>query len=132
MRIADTWFAVRSCTDGVTMLWEPLSCMAGCCDDETHRFFVCRMVAPDRDKALFCQRLCRSVGVRGVVEDGTSFGVSTLCPAAAIRDNSLENEVMIATEHEPAKATCGTGSPSRKAHSPRTGNSDGRKPRTME
>jgi predicted O-methyltransferase YrrM len=39
-----------------------------------------------------------------VVEAGTSFGVSTLYLAAAIRDNQVENGVVIGTEHEPKKA----------------------------
>jgi predicted O-methyltransferase YrrM len=39
-----------------------------------------------------------------VVEAGTSFGVSTLYLAAAVRDNQVENGVVIGTEHEPKKA----------------------------
>jgi predicted O-methyltransferase YrrM len=38
-----------------------------------------------------------------VVEAGTSFGVSTLYLAAAVRDNQVENGVVIGTEHEPSK-----------------------------
>ena len=38
-----------------------------------------------------------------VVEAGTSFGVSTLYLAAAVRDNQVENGVVIGTEFEPEK-----------------------------
>ena len=73
-------------------------------DDEMHRFFADKMVALDRDKAEFCYQLCRSLGARRVVEAGTSFGVSTLYLAAAVRDNQVEDGVVIGTEYEPEKA----------------------------
>ena len=73
-------------------------------DDPMHRFFADKMVALDRDKAEFCYQLCRSLRATRVVEAGTSFGVSTLYLAAAVRDNRVENGVVIATEHEPKKA----------------------------
>ena len=38
------------------------------------------------------------------MEAGTSFGVSTLYLAAAVRDNQVENGVVIGTEYEPKKA----------------------------
>ncbi len=59
-------------------------------------------MAFDRDKAAFCYLLCRAVGARRVVEAGTSYGVSTLYLAAAVRDNG--GGIVIGTEHEPAKA----------------------------
>ena len=71
-------------------------------DDAGHRFLADKLVALDRDKAEFCYLLCRSLGARRVVECGTSFGVSTLYLAAAVRDNG--GGVVIGTEHEPAKA----------------------------
>ncbi len=37
------------------------------------------------------------------MEAGTSFGVSTLYLAAAVRDNQVENGVVIGTEYEPNK-----------------------------
>ena len=46
-----------------------------------------KLVALDRDKAEFCYLLCRANNARRVVEAGTSYGVSTLYLAAAIRDN---------------------------------------------
>ncbi len=75
----------------------------GSLDDDIHRFLSDKMVALDRDKAEFCYQLCRSLRATRVVEAGTSFGISTLYLAAAIRDNQVENGVVIGTEHEPSK-----------------------------
>lgn len=72
-------------------------------DDDMHRFLSDKMVALDRDKAEFCCQLCRSLRATRVVEAGTSFGVSTLYLAAAVRDNQVENGVVIGTEYEPSK-----------------------------
>jgi predicted O-methyltransferase YrrM len=66
-----------------------------------------KLVALDRDKAGFCYQLCRAAGARRIVEIGTSFGVSTLYLAAAVRDNIRAGDgmgVVIGTEYEPAKA----------------------------
>ena len=60
------------------------------CDDDMHHFLSDKMVALDRDKAEFCYQLCRSLRATRVVEAGTSFGVSTLYLAAAVRDNEVE------------------------------------------
>jgi predicted O-methyltransferase YrrM len=76
-------------------------------DDRTHRFFADKLVALDRDKAEFCWQLCRALRARRVVEAGTSFGVSTLYLAAAVRDNAREDGgsgVVVGTEYEPEKA----------------------------
>ena len=73
------------------------------CDDDMHRFLSDKMVALDRDKAEFCYQLCRALRATRVVEAGTSFGISTLYLAAAVRDNQVENGVVIGTEHEPSK-----------------------------
>lgn len=77
-------------------------------DDDLHRFFADKMVALDRDKALLCYQLCRALRATHVVEAGTSFGVSTLYLAAAVRDNLAEGApgrgVVIGTEYEPEKA----------------------------
>jgi predicted O-methyltransferase YrrM len=73
-------------------------------DDDMHRFFSDKMVALDRDKAEFCYQLCRSLRATRVVEAGTSYGVSTLYLAAAVRDNQVDNGVVIGTEHDPKKA----------------------------
>jgi predicted O-methyltransferase YrrM len=64
-------------------------------------FWADKYVALDRDKAELCYLLCRLRGARRVVEAGTSYGVSTLYLAAAVRDNG--GGVVIATEREPAK-----------------------------
>ena len=73
------------------------------CDEDMHRFLSDKMVALDRDKAEFFYQLCRSLRATRVVEAGTSFGISTLYLAAAVRDNEVKNGVVIGTEHEPAK-----------------------------
>src|SRR5438552_18265449 len=71
-------------------------------DADDHAHFADKMVALDRDKARYCYLLCRAIGARRIVELGTSFGVSTLYLAAAVRDNG--GGVVIGVEHEPAKA----------------------------
>jgi predicted O-methyltransferase YrrM len=67
-----------------------------------------KLVALDRGKAEFCYQLCRANDARRVVEVGTSYGVSTLYLAAAVRDNVRAgggHGVVIGTEYEPAKAS---------------------------
>jgi predicted O-methyltransferase YrrM len=71
-------------------------------DDDANRFMADKMVALEPIKAEFCHLLCRSLGARRVVEIGTSFGVSTLYLADAVRANG--GGVVIGTEYEPAKA----------------------------
>jgi hypothetical protein len=56
-------------------------------DERTNTFLRDKLVALDRDKAEFCYHVCRALRARRVVEAGTSFGVSTLFLAAAVRDN---------------------------------------------
>lgn len=73
-------------------------------DEDMHRFFADKLVALDRDKAEFCYLLCRALRAVRVVEAGTSFGVSTLYLAAAVRDNQVDGGVVIGTEYEPSKA----------------------------
>ena len=48
-----------------------------------------------------------ALGARRIVEAGTSFGVSTLYLAAAVRDNG--GGIVIATEYETAKAKIARG-----------------------
>jgi predicted O-methyltransferase YrrM len=64
-------------------------------------FLTDKLVALERDKALFCYQLCRALGARRVVEAGTSYGVSTLYLAAAVRANG--GGIVIGTEYEPEK-----------------------------
>jgi predicted O-methyltransferase YrrM len=75
-------------------------------DERTNRFLQDKLVALDRDKAEFCYQICRSLGASRVVEAGTSFGVSTLFLAAAVRDNAGRDGggIVIGTEYEPDKA----------------------------
>lgn len=54
---------------------------------EIKSFLSDKLVALDRDKAELCYQLCRANDARRIVEAGTSFGVSTLYLAAAVRDN---------------------------------------------
>ncbi|MBT8240995.1 MAG: class I SAM-dependent methyltransferase [Acidimicrobiia bacterium] len=56
-------------------------------DSASRAFWRDKFVALDRDKAEFVYLLCRASGARRVTEAGTSFGVSTLYLAAAVRDN---------------------------------------------
>lgn len=72
-------------------------------NDNVHHFLSDKMVALDRDKAEFCYLLCRSLRAARVVEAGTSFGVSTIYLAAAVRDNEMKNGIVIGTEYEPKK-----------------------------
>src|SRR5262249_32581022 len=71
-------------------------------DADTTAFFADKMVALEKDKAEYCYALCRALRARRIVECGTSFGVSTLYLAAAIRDNG--GGTVIATEWEKEKA----------------------------
>ena len=76
-------------------------------DEETHHFMSDKFIALDRDKAELCYQLCRALRAKRVVEAGTSFGVSTLYLAAAVRDNVHRDGgtgLVIGTEHEPDKA----------------------------
>ena len=76
-------------------------------DEGMHRFMGDKLIALDRDKAELCYQLCRALRAKRVVEAGTSFGVSTLYLAAAVRDNVQRDGGagrVIGTEHEPEKA----------------------------
>ena len=97
----DAYFA-RRIKEG-TLSWDGM-------DAETTLFFRDKMVALEKDKAEFCYALCRALGARRVVECGTSYGVSTLYLAAAVRDNlasrseAVGESKVIATEWETGKA----------------------------
>jgi predicted O-methyltransferase YrrM len=71
-----------------------------------------KLVALDRDKAEFCYLLCRANGARCIAEAGTSYGVSTLYLAAAVRDNIRDaggDGMVIGTEYEQEKAAAARG-----------------------
>ena len=66
-----------------------------------------KFVALDPEKCDLCYMLCRALNARRVVEFGTSFGVSTIYLAAAVRDTVRAhggNGIVIGTEIEPTKA----------------------------
>lgn len=71
-------------------------------DADANRFMADKMVALEPIKAEFCHMMCRALRATRVVEVGTSFGVSTLYLADAVRANG--GGVVIGTEYEPAKA----------------------------
>ena len=71
-------------------------------DADANRFMADKMVALEPIKAETCHLLCRALRARRVVEVGTSFGVSTLYLADAVRANG--GGVVIGTEYEAAKA----------------------------
>ena len=76
-------------------------------DADAIGFLSDKLVALERPKAEFCYHLCRALRARKIVEAGTSYGVSTLYLAAAVRDNIREDGgtgMVIGTEHEPRKA----------------------------
>jgi len=66
-----------------------------------------KFVALDPEKCDLCYMLCRSIKARRAVEFGTSFGVSTIYLAAAVRDTVRADGgsgVVIGSEIEPTKA----------------------------
>ncbi|MBY8856595.1 class I SAM-dependent methyltransferase [Nocardia sp. CA2R105] len=70
-------------------------------DDAPERFDDA-FLALGREQAAYCYAQARAVRARRVVEFGTSFGVSTIWLAAAVRDNG--GGTVIGTEMVPAKA----------------------------
>src|SRR5207344_1105816 len=88
-------------------------------DERTNQFLKDKLIALDRSKAEFCYHVCRALRAQRVVEAGTSFGVSTLFLAAAVRDNfpnvaqvQLDRggrPIVIGTESEPEKARIARG-----------------------
>jgi predicted O-methyltransferase YrrM len=112
---AITTYFTRRIKEG-TLSWDGF-------DAETTGFFADKMVALEKDKAEYCYALCRAMNAKRIVECGTSFGVSTLYLAAAVRDNlassseavgdrdnlassseAVGDRKVIATEWESAKA----------------------------
>lgn len=65
-------------------------------------FFADKYLALGREQGAFCYLTARALRARTVVEFGTSFGVSTLWLAAAVRDNGGGR--VIGTELVPEKA----------------------------
>ncbi|MBI1199605.1 MAG: hypothetical protein GC203_17225 [Phenylobacterium sp.] len=77
-------------------------------DAAANRFMADKLVALEPIKAEFCHMLCRALRATRVVEIGTSYGVSTLYLADAVRANG--GGVVIGTEYEPAKAAAARAS----------------------
>lgn len=76
-------------------------------DARTNEFLSDKLVALDRNKAEFCYHVCRALRAKRIVEAGTSYGVSTIFLAAAVRDNTRADGgtgVVIGTEYEAKKA----------------------------
>jgi predicted O-methyltransferase YrrM len=61
-----------------------------------------KYIAIDRSQGIFCYLLARALGARQIVEFGTSYGLSTIYLAQAVRDNGGGR--VIGTEWVPAKA----------------------------
>jgi predicted O-methyltransferase YrrM len=70
--------------------------------DAEAAFFRDKLISISRDQGWLIYQMCRSLRARRVVEFGTSYGVSTLYLAAAVRDNG--GGTVIGTEIEPSKA----------------------------
>ena len=87
------WFEARAKKGELS--WDGL-------DEKSHRYMADKLVALEPDKAQFCHLMCRALRASRVVEVGTSYGVSTLYLADAVRANG--GGVVIGTEHEPGKA----------------------------
>lgn len=64
--------------------------------------FEDKFLAVDRSQGVFCYLAARALGARRIVEFGTSFGVSTIHLAMAVRENG--GGVVYGTELVPAKA----------------------------
>ena len=93
------WFSERAKRGDLS--WDGL-------DEKSHRYMADKLVALEPAKAEFCHLLCRALRATRVVEIGTSFGVSTLYLADAVRANG--GGLVIGTEHEPAKAAAARAS----------------------
>lgn len=71
-------------------------------------FMQDKFIALEEDKCHFVYSLLRATGATTIVEAGTSYGVSTIYLALAAAANaapSRKKPRVIATEHEPTKAT---------------------------
>lgn len=80
--------------------WDPTQ------SPETKAWLSDKLVALNPQKAALVYLLCRALGAKRVVEAGTSYGVSTIYLAAAVRDNAhgaSAPSAVIGTEHEPTK-----------------------------
>lgn len=84
--------------------WDAVKGLVGAkpADDSGAKYVRDKLISIGRGQGWLIYMLCRSLQARRVVEFGTSYGVSTLYLAAAIRDQG--GGVVIGTEIEPDKA----------------------------
>ncbi len=61
-----------------------------------------KFLSLDRSQGVLCYLLARALGARRIVEFGTSFGISTIYLALAVRDNG--GGIVYGTEKVPSKA----------------------------
>src|SRR5262249_61629478 len=73
--------------------------------EEEARRFKDIYIPLSQETGTFAYLVARSLGARRIVEFGTSFGISTIYLAAAVRDNG--GGVVIGTEIEPGKVRPG-------------------------
>ncbi|MBX9627647.1 MAG: class I SAM-dependent methyltransferase [Gemmataceae bacterium] len=66
------------------------------------RFYADKFIPVEPGQGAFCYLTCRALGARTVVEFGTSFGISTVYLALAVRDNGGGR--VVGTELVPEKA----------------------------
>ena len=71
-------------------------------NDANEKYVRDKLIPIGRGQGWLIYMLCRSIAARRVVEFGTSYGVSTLYLAAAMRDQG--GGLVIGTEIEPEKA----------------------------
>jgi predicted O-methyltransferase YrrM len=64
--------------------------------DQVERHMEDKYIALDPAQGVFCYLLAKAIGARRIIEFGTSFGVSTIYLAMAVRDNG--GGVVIGTE----------------------------------
>ena len=88
----------------VHLAWEALKGLVGGrrSDDDGEKYVRDKLIPIDQGQGWLIYMLCRGLQAWRVVEFGTSYGVSTLYLAAAMRDQG--GGLVIGTEIEPEKA----------------------------
>ena len=83
--------------------WDAVKGLVGAkpADDSDAKYVRDKLIPIGRGQGWLIYMLCRSLQARRVVEFGTSYGVSTLYLAAAMRDQG--GGVVIGTEIEPER-----------------------------
>jgi predicted O-methyltransferase YrrM len=81
---------------------EAVKGLVGAKRDDDAKYVRDKLIPIGRGQGWLIYMLCRSLAARRVVEFGTSYGVSTLYLAAAMRDQG--GGLVIGTEIEPEKA----------------------------